>query len=220
MSANIAFISTASAKAIILSRNGTLTGSYCSIKDSCAYEHCTQKCEIIAEAKNHLCGSVQSSNVEVLEGERVAGIGEYRIGRNVLLKAMGLGSCVGVILYDPSTCIGGIAHILLPGASAEGKTKHAETAIKTMLEEMINNGARKRKVRAKIAGGAQIFKHMNMEMLKIGDRNIKSVQDTLKEEGIDTVATDVGGNIGRNVLFNTIDGSMIIKYSSGKAAWL
>jgi chemotaxis protein CheD len=61
---------------------------------------------------------------------------------------------------------------------------------------------------------------MNMEMLKIGDRNIKSVQDTLKEEGIDIVATDTGGNVGRSILFNTIDGSMIIKYSSGKAAWL
>jgi chemotaxis protein CheD len=34
------------------------------------------------------------------------------------------------------------------------------------------------------------------------------------------VATDTGGNIGRSILFNTIDGSMIIKYSSGKAAWL
>lgn len=220
MSSNIAFISTASAKVIILSRNETLMGSYCSIKDSCAHEHCTQKCEIIAEARNHLCGSVKSSNVEVLEGEMVAAIGEYKIGKNVLLRAMGLGSCVGVVLYDPSTCIGGIAHVLLPGASTEGKTKHAETAIKTMLEEMINNGARRRNICAKFAGGAQIFKHMNLEMLKIGDRNIQSVQDTLKEEGIDIVATDAGGNIGRNVLFNAIDGSMIIKYSSGKAVWI
>lgn len=220
MSSNIAFISTANAKAIILSRNETLMGSYCSKRDSCAYGHCTQKCEIIAEAKSHLCGSVQSSNVEVLEGEMVAGIGEYRIGKNVLLKAMGLGSCVGITLYDPSKCIGGIAHVLLPGASSEGKTKHAETAIKTMLEEMINSGARRRNICAKFAGGAQIFKHMNMEMLKIGDRNIKSVQDTLKEEGIDIVATDAGGNVGRSILFNTIDGSMIIKYSSGKAVWL
>jgi chemotaxis protein CheD len=89
-----------------------------------------------------------------------------------------------------------------------------------MLEEMIRNGARRRKICAKFAEGAQIFKHMNMEMLKIGDRNIKSVQDTLKEEGIDIVATDTGGNVGRSILFNTIDGSMIIKYSSGKAAWL
>ena len=142
------------------------------------------------------------------------------MGKNVLLKAMGLGSCVGVVLYDHSTRMAAIAHVLLPGASNDGKIKHAGTAIATMLEEMISNGARRKHISAKVAGGAQIFKHMNLDILKIGDLNIKSVEETLKKEKIKISAKDVGGNLGRNVLFNAVDGSLIVKYSNGKLLWM
>ncbi|ABE51358.1 Chemoreceptor glutamine deamidase CheD [Methanococcoides burtonii DSM 6242] len=158
--------------------------------------------------------------MKLLEGELSAGIGEYKMGKDVLLKAMGLGSCVGVVLYDQSTRMAGIAHVLLPGASSDGKTKHAETAITTMLEDMVSNGARRRHICAKFAGGAQIFKHMSLDILKIGDRNIKSVEETLAKEKIKILATDVGGDMGRNVLFNTIDGSLIVKYSNGELLWM
>lgn len=220
MSNDIAFVSTAGAKAIVLSRNKTVVGSYCSMNDICASGSCHLDCELIIEAKNHLNDGPLSSNVKLLEGELIAGIGEYKMGKDVLLKAMGLGSCVGVVLYDHSTRMAGIAHVLLPGGSNDGKTKYAETAITTMLDEMISNGARRKHISAKVAGGAQIFKHMNLDILKIGDRNIKSVEETLKKEKIEVVATDVGGELGRNVIFNAVDGSLIVKYSNGKLLWM
>ncbi|KGK97982.1 chemotaxis protein CheD [Methanococcoides methylutens] len=220
MSNDIAYVSTANAKAIVLSRNNTVVGSYCSMDGRCASGSCHPDCELIIGAKNHLKGSSPDSNVQLLEGELIAGIGEYKVGKNILLKAMGLGSCVGVVLYDHKSRMAGIAHVLLPGASNDGKTKHAETAITTMLEEMVCNGARRKHISAKVAGGAQIFKHMNLDILKIGDRNIKSVEETLKKEKIEILATDVGGSMGRNVIFNAVDGSLIVKYSNGKVLWM
>jgi chemotaxis protein CheD len=159
-------------------------------------------------------------NVRTLDGELSAGIGEYKIGKNILLKVMGLGSCIGVILSDVSTGICGIAHVLLPGASNAGEAKYAETAIEKMFEDMVKMGARKSRITAKFAGGAQVFKHMNLEILKIGDRNAISVEEALVKRNIPILAKDVGGEVGRNVIFNPMDGSMIVKYTKGDILWL
>lgn len=220
MTNEILFIPTANANALILSQKKTIVSTYCSMSSACPSGRCNSRCDVIIEAREHLEGTRLNSNACLLDGEMAAGIGEYKVGKNVLLKAMGLGSCIGVALFDYSTGISGMAHILLPGSSNDGKTKHAENAIKTMRNEMLDKGAVKRRIVAKFAGGAQIFKHMNLEALQIGDRNIKSVEETLKKERIKIVAQDTGGEIGRNVLFNAIDGSMIIKYSNGKIVWM
>ncbi|MDD4496982.1 MAG: chemotaxis protein CheD, partial [Methanosarcinaceae archaeon] len=85
---------------------------------------------------------------------------------------------------------------------------------------MIKKGARRRKIAAKFAGGAQVFKHMNLEILKIGNRNAISVEETLIKKNIPIRAKDVGGEAGRNVMFNPADGSMIVKYTKGETLWL
>ena len=125
-----------------------------------------------------------------------------------------------MVLFDRSTGISGIAHILLPGASQNGETKYAETAIEKMLEDMIKQGARKSKIVSKFAGGANVFKQINLEILKIGTRNAISVEETLKQKKIPILAKDVGGEVGRSVMFNPLDGSMIVKYTKGGTIWL
>jgi chemotaxis protein CheD len=220
MTCEILFMPTTNANVVVLSQQERIVSIYCSLSGVCSHDRCHSCCDVIIEAKNHLNGTKVNPDARLLDGELVAGIGEYKIGKNVLLKAMGLGSCIGVTLFDYSTGICGIAHILLPGASNDEKTKHAENAIKTMRDEMITQGAIKRRIVAKFAGGAHIFKHMNLDMLHIGERNAKSVEETLKKERIKIVARDTGGNIGRNVFFNAADGSMIVKYSNGKVLWM
>lgn len=152
-------------------------------------------------------------SVTTLDGELSAGIGEYKIAKKMLLEVMGLGSCVGVILFDLSTGICGAAHILLPGASQKGETKYAETAIEKMLEDMVQQGANRNKIASKFAGGAQVFKHMSLDILKVGNRNAISVEETLLKNKIPILAKDIGGDVGRNVIFNPVDGSMIVKYT-------
>ncbi|MGB9928394.1 MAG: hypothetical protein ACPK85_08320 [Methanosarcina sp.] len=152
-------------------------------------------------------------SVTALDGELSASIGEYRIAKKMLLEVMGLGSCIGVVLFDLSTGICGAAHILLPGASQKGETKYAETAIEKMLEDMVQQGANRNKIASKFAGGAQVFKHMSLDILKVGNRNAISVEETLLKNKIPILAKDTGGDVGRNVIFNPIDGSMIVKYT-------
>lgn len=221
MSSVFLFISNESGKAIFLISGDVLVKCFCSLSDTCPFQDSCRSCSLLNAAKNYLAGTAPDSRIKTLDGELSAGIGEYKIGKNVLLKVMGLGSCIGVILSDVSTGICGIAHVLLPGASDRGETRYAETAIEKMVEDMVKMGARRSRITAKFAGGAQVFKHMSLDILKIGDRNAISVEETLIKKNIPILAKDVGGEVGRNVIFNPADGSMIVKYTAkGEVLWL
>jgi chemotaxis protein CheD len=216
------FLSNDNGKTIFRIEKNVLVTSYCSISSNCPAQNLCQSCERTDAAKSYLETETPDPNSDIvaLGGELIAGIGEYKIGKNVFLKTMGLGSCVGVVLFDVSAGIAGIAHILLPGASENGETKYAETAIEKMLEDLIRQGARKSRITAKFAGGAQVFKQMNLEIFKIGNRNVKSVEATLIKKKIPILAKDAGGTIGRNLIFNPVDGTMIVKYTKGETLWL
>jgi chemotaxis protein CheD len=220
MNSEILFVSKGSEKAIFFAKGDVVIKSYCSLPGNCLTQDRCKSCGTVDIAKRYLLDKTPNSNIKTLDGELSVGIGEYKIGKKALMEAMGLGSCIGIILFDTGAGISGIAHILLPGASQNGETKYAETAIEKMLEEMIKQGARKNRIVSKFAGGAQVFKHMNLEILKIGNRNAISVEETLIKKKIPILAKDVGGEVGRNVLFNPLDGSMIVKYTKGGMLWL
>jgi chemotaxis protein CheD len=220
MSSNVLFVSNKSGKAVFITKDSVLVKSYCSLSDTCSFRDCCRSCYFTDTARVYLADGKPNPDIALLEGELSAGIGEYKIGKKTLLEVTGIGSCIGVVLYDASTGICGIAHVLLPGASQSGDTKYAETAIEKMLENMIKQGARRSKIVSKFAGGAQVFKHMNLDILKIGNKNIISVEETLIKKNIPILKKDVGGEVGRNVIFNPLDGSMIIKYTKGGMVWL
>ena len=77
------------------------------------------------------------------------------------LTTLGLGSCVGVVIYDVKTKLSGMVHIMLPDSTKirnnANRAKFADTGILDMFESMINSGSRKNDLIAKIAGGAQMF---------------------------------------------------------------
>jgi chemotaxis protein CheD len=220
MNGDVLFTSRGSGKAIFFTMKDVIIKSYCSLSSTCSFRDRCQSCDIIDIAKSYLMDRTSNSNIGTLDGELRAGIGEYKIGKRVLLEAMGLGSCIGVVLFDISTGISGIAHVLLPGASPNGETKYAETAIEKMLDDLIKQGARRSQIASKFAGGSQIFKHMNLEILNIGIKNAISVEETLIKNKIPILAKDVGGEVGRNVMFNPVDGSLIVKYTKGGMLWL
>jgi len=133
------------------------------------------------------------------------GMADYKVGRNPYnLISYGLGSCVGIALYDSVTQIGGLAHIMLPDStqarSAENPAKFADTALPLMIEDMQKLGAMKGRILAKIAGGAQMFAFANVtDIMRVGERNSEAVKMVLKKLAVKIVAEDVGGNYGRTV---------------------
>lgn len=133
-----------------------------------------------------------------------------------ILTTLGLGSCVGIALYDPSTKVGGLAHIMLPDSKQiknnENKAKFADTAIEVLVQAMIKEGARKNRLVAKIAGGAHMFEFKNMDdMMRIGTRNITAVVQILSDIHIPIIAQDVGENYGRTIELHTLTGVLRVK---------
>ncbi len=138
-----------------------------------------------------------------------------------------LGSCIAVCLYDAMRHIGGVAHILLPNAPVPLKganpDKFADRGIAGLVEDMAAIGAEKRKLRAKIAGGACLFdfgQHAanaggragtEFSFAAIGERNAVEVKKELLRLGIPLIAEDVGGRYGRSVSFSAANGELLIK---------
>ncbi|WP_071395316.1 chemotaxis protein CheD [Bacillus tuaregi] len=125
-----------------------------------------------------------------------------------LIRTSGLGSCVGVVVYDQLQQIAGLAHIMLPDSSLAKNgsltaAKYADTALDELVSCLIKKGARKTALKAKMAGGAQMFQFTTgNELMRIGPRNVEAVKQQLLTLNIEIVGKDVGGNSGRTIEFD------------------
>ncbi len=153
------------------------------------------------------------------------GVAEYYVTHNPhTLVSFGLGSCVGVALYDQRRKVGGLAHIMLPDSrsmSRRGKPgKFADTAIEAMLEEMEKLGSRRVDIKARMAGGACMFTIPGAQNprnvpgpclgTQIGERNIEAAKAALREHKIRLLAEDTGGGHGRTLRFYVSSGRVTI----------
>lgn len=123
------------------------------------------------------------------------------------ITTIGLGSCVGVAMYDGITGIAGLLHIMLPDstkiANNSNKLKFADTGIEIMLEQLLKAGVKQSMLKAKIAGGATMFNYLLKSSIgNIGDNNVAAVKNKLAELNIPILAEDVGKNFGRTVIFD------------------
>ena len=147
------------------------------------------------------------------------GMGEIQVSKSqgTYLAAPGLGSCIGVTVYDPKVKVAGMVHVVLPDSSNSNKEitspgKYADTAIPELLDKVTKLGAIKSNLIVKISGGAQMF---NLEkggnILNIGMRNNIAVKAALSKEGLILKAADVGGNKGRTVKLEVSTGRVSVR---------
>ncbi|MCR4440948.1 MAG: chemotaxis protein CheD [Peptococcaceae bacterium] len=132
------------------------------------------------------------------------------------LITTGLGSCVGVCLWDPLIKLGGMIHIMLPDSTQskvlQNKAKYADTGIVLLVEEMGRLGASQTRLVAKIAGGAQMFTFPNSSnIMRIGERNVEAVKRCLALLKIKILAEDTGGSFGRTIKFFTSNAQLHIR---------
>lgn len=132
------------------------------------------------------------------------------------IMTIGLGSCIGIALYDKRTRTSGLAHIMLPDSTQfkdiTKPLKFADLAIPILIKKMLDSGCDKRNITAKIAGGASMFNFSDKSMVSdIGKRNADSVKEILKKESIPVVAEDTGGNKGRTMILDSSDGMVTLK---------
>ncbi|WP_243386884.1 chemotaxis protein CheD [Bacillus kexueae] len=124
------------------------------------------------------------------------------------IRTSGLGSCVGLIVYHEKNKTAGLAHIMLPDSSLAkseelNEAKYADTAVKKLVQHFQKEGMPLTSLRAKIAGGAQMFSFKPAsDIMRIGPRNVEAIKEELKSFRIPLVAEDVGGNAGRTIEFD------------------
>ena len=138
------------------------------------------------------------------------GIAEMKLGLAPdKIRTSGLGSCVGAVIYDPVVKVAGMVHIMLPDSSlAKGRepinhAKFADTALTKLVDALLAQGGKKERLKAKIAGGAQMFQFdTKSEQLRVGPRNVEAVKTVLEQLHIFLAAEDTGGNCGRTIIFD------------------
>ena len=136
------------------------------------------------------------------------------------VTTLGLGSCVGIAICDPTMGVGGLAHIMLPCSAEirnnENRPKFADTGIEDLVSEIVKRGGNRNRLVAKIAGGAQMFAFGSKnDLIRVGERNILASKKKLEEMKIPLLAEDTGETYGRTVIFYPKSGDFYIR-SVGK----
>lgn len=123
-----------------------------------------------------------------------------------------LGSCVSVCLWNQSANLGGMNHYLLPLWNGEGlpTPKYGNIAIDKLIDKVSTISEPGDKLIAKVFGGASMWEKTE-GLLAIGQRNIEYAIETLALHKIPIVSSDLGGYHGRKVIFNTGDGSVLMR---------
>jgi chemotaxis protein CheD len=149
-------------------------------------------------------------SVKVLPGQYYAAKGEGSISTL-------LGSCVSSCLWDPLERIGGLNHFMLPGDSAQQQpaspwavsARFGVYAMEVLINDMLHLGADRRRLVAKVFGGAQVLQ--GFDKLDVGSMNARFVLEFLREEGIPVVAQDLLGVSPRKVHFFPATGKVQVK---------
>ena len=110
-----------------------------------------------------------------------------------LLTTLGLGSCIGLTLYDPVSKVGGLVHYMLPDSTKlknnTNIAKFGDTGIRELYKQIVANGANPRRLVAKIAGGAKMFEVSGLSNVgNVGERNAEEAVLILKELNVPLIA--------------------------------
>ncbi len=131
-----------------------------------------------------------------------------------------LGSCIGLVVYDPFAKAGGILHYMLPDSTIDGtkaKAKpymFADTGIPRLFKETYTLGAKKTRMKVFIAGGAEILDQQGF--FNIGKRNYMALKKMLFRNNVLIEKQAVGGNVNRTVRLEIATGHIYVKTSGSR----
>lgn len=149
--------------------------------------------------------------------QTIVGMGEYAvIDGSGTLTALGLGSCVAVILHDAQGRVGAMAHVLLPAQSLvrrrNNPARAADTAVPLLVAQMRERGAVLERTHARLVGGSTMFGDLlPTGSVHIGERNVLACRTALRQAGVPIVAEAVGGRAGRSVFFDVGMGKVTVR---------
>lgn len=147
----------------------------------------------------------------------VIGVGDLAVSNNshVTLSTYALGSCVGVIAYDPVAMSGGILHIMLPDSlispekAAKQPAMFADTGLPYFFRSLVGMKVERSRMRVFLAGGASVLN--GTDPFKIGERNATSVKKILGVYQIPVRGEDLGGSVNRTVHLELASATLTLK---------
>ncbi|MBN1268237.1 MAG: chemotaxis protein CheD [Kiritimatiellae bacterium] len=148
---------------------------------------------------------------------RVVGISEMTATDNQeeVLVTYSLGSCIGLSLYDPVACVGGLVHCMMPLSKtdpAKARAKpcmYVDSGVMLLLQVLFDLGATRKNLIAKVAGAARMMDHK--EIFNIGERNYTVVRRILWKNDILIAGDDTGGTITRSMYLYMATGETTIR---------
>ena len=143
------------------------------------------------------------------------GVGELVLAEHPRrLMTPALGSCVGVAIWDSSAHRGGLAHVMLPvptTSAAAGTTgRFASTAVPELVAMLVESGSLRRRLHAKIAGGAAMFRG-EATIAHIGERNVAEAKRQLSLMSVPLVAEDTGETHARTIELSLDTGVLLVR---------
>ena len=147
----------------------------------------------------------------------IVGISDCKVSSDPegILLTYALGSCVAVAVYDPGARVAGLLHFMLPEASidrvkaARNPFMFGDTGIPRLLHDAIHRGANRRRLVARIVGGARILN--GHQLFQIGRQNYLAARELLWKEGLAVTAEAVGGEVSRTVRIDVRSGETWIR---------
>lgn len=133
----------------------------------------------------------------------------------VVLSTYALGSCVGVVAYDPMYKIGGILHLMLPESTispekaAKQPAMFADTGLPLFFKSLAGLKGDRARLRLFVAGGASVI--AGSDPFRIGERNARVTMDYLQRQGYTVRFTDLGGSINRTMHLEMSTGTVTLK---------
>lgn len=154
--------------------------------------------------------------------KQIVGVADMKVSNNPadVVITYSLGSCIGLVIYDPVARVGGILHYMLP-ESAIDKEKaakkpfmFADTGIPRLFKTAYTLGAKKPRIRIFVAGGAEILDQNGF--FNIGKRNYLALKKMFFKNKVMIDKQDVGGNINRTIRIEIASGDIFLKTSGSR----
>ena len=134
-----------------------------------------------------------------------------------VLVSLGLGSCIGLALFDRRLGVAGLAHIVLPASSGNtpaGAYKFADIAVPELIDRVVGAGGRRALLEAALVGGASMFAVVDAT-LEVGVRNEAAVRDLLAAQRINVIAAETGGDRGRTIRVHVGSSRVTVREAGG-----
>lgn len=151
------------------------------------------------------------------------GVGELGVSDKPeeILVTYGLGSCIGVTIWDPVARVGGLLHFMLPESRIDcekarnNPALYADTGIPLLFRTAYQLGAAKKRLLVRVAGGAQVLEGNGV--FNIGKRNCLAMKKILWKAGVLIDAEEVGGNSSRTLRLEIGSGKLLLQKAGAEA---